>query len=78
MIILGIMAALFVWGTLHAAGAYLYNLDMRKPFVVYAFVGGFLAFWGVAVMLRNRRLRREFERLPDSDVDDQHADGANG
>jgi hypothetical protein len=70
LIILGIMAALFVWGTLHAVGAYIYNSDIRKPFVVYAFMGGFLALWSLAIVLRNRRLRREFERLPESDADD--------
>jgi hypothetical protein len=70
LIILGIMAALFAWGTLHAIGAYRYNLDIRKPIVVYAFMGGFLALWGLAIMLRNRRLRREFERLPEPDADD--------
>ena len=70
LIILGIMAALLAWGTLHAVGAYLYNLDIRKPLVVYAFMGGFLVLWGLAIMFRNRRLRREFERLPEHGADE--------
>lgn len=72
LMILGIMGALLVWGTLHALGAYLYNhdYDVRKPLIVYGFMGAFLGLWGAAMWLRSRRLRREFEALPPGSEDD--------
>lgn len=62
-----IMAALLVWGGLHGLGAYLYNSDWRKPLIVYACLLGFLGLWWLMLFLRDRRLRREFEELPDDD-----------
>ena len=60
-----IMATLLVWGSIHALGAYLYNHDWRKPVVVYVCLIGFLGFWWLMLALRDRRLRRGFEKLPD-------------
>lgn len=57
-----IMAALMVWGAFHALGAYLYNYDFRKPLIIYFCVGGFVCFWGIALVVRSRRLMAESEK----------------
>jgi hypothetical protein len=69
-IIGAIMAALFLWGSLHALGAYLYDLDVRKPLVVYAFMLLFLGGWLLALLVRDRKLRRDFQNLPPHDEPD--------
>lgn len=57
--IVWIMLAVMVWGALHALGTYLFNLDYRKPLIVYGFVAAFLAFWTLLLALRSRRLHRQ-------------------
>jgi membrane protein DedA with SNARE-associated domain len=59
---LGMLAvALVVWAGLFAAGAYLEpsadlpHHDARKPLIILATMATFLALWGVALWLRNRR-----------------------
>ena len=62
LLILALMAALLVWGSLHALGTYLYgNHDFRKPLIVYACMGVFLGGWGLMLWQRSRRLRHEHE-----------------
>jgi ABC-type nickel/cobalt efflux system permease component RcnA len=65
-----IMAAVLAWGMLHALGAYLYNLDPRKPLIVSACTLFFLGLWLLMLVARQRRLRREFETLPPDDLAD--------
>jgi membrane protein DedA with SNARE-associated domain len=54
-------AALLVWAAMFALGAYLEpgadqpRHDFRKPLIVMACMGGFLAFWGIALWRRSRR-----------------------
>lgn len=55
-IIRGIMLALVVWGVIQALGSWLFNHDPRRPLIVLACVGGFLAFWLAALTARRRRL----------------------
>ena len=59
---LGFLAtALLLWAGMFAAGAYFEvgtdqpRHDLRKPVIVMACMGGFLAFWGMALWLRARR-----------------------
>jgi hypothetical protein len=61
-------AALVAWGVLFAAGAYLElgadrpQHDYRKPLIVLATMGAFLAFWAVALWRRERSGTRSRER----------------
>jgi hypothetical protein len=54
-------AALLVWTGLFAAGAYLElgadqpQHDIRKPLIILASMLTFLALWGLALWLRQRR-----------------------
>lgn len=54
-------AALVAWAALFALGAYLEpsadkpRHDLRKPLIVMSTMAAFLAFWGIALWLRNRR-----------------------
>jgi hypothetical protein len=50
-----IMGGLVVWGLFHAAGAWTFNHDVRRPLVVIACTAAFLGFW--LVLLANRRKR---------------------
>jgi len=56
-----IAGGLVVWGGLLALGAYLNwgadqpHHDIRKAAIVLATTAGFLAFWGVALLVRSRR-----------------------
>lgn len=54
-----IAVGLFVWGVYHAVGAYRLNHNILRPVVVMACTLGFLAFWGIMLLSRARRLRRE-------------------
>ncbi|MEX2171370.1 MAG: hypothetical protein WD851_18770 [Pirellulales bacterium] len=67
---LGLIAAgLLVWGALFALGAYLdlgserpdenSSRDWQKGLIVLGCTLGFLAFWGIALWNRSRRMRRE-------------------
>ena len=49
-VVLGVLA----WGLFHAVGAYRFNHDPRRAFVVLACVLGFLAFWGLLLWNRAR------------------------
>jgi hypothetical protein len=55
-------AALVVWAGWFALGAYLEpsadqpHRDIRKPLIVMACMAAFLAFWGIALWRRSRRL----------------------
>jgi hypothetical protein len=48
-----IMAAVLVWGTFHAVGAYLFNHNWQRPAMVLGCVATFLAWW--AWLLSKRR-----------------------
>lgn len=54
-ILFWIIAAVFLWGTVLAVGAYRYNFLPARFFVVIACVNGFLAFW--LILLWSRRGR---------------------
>jgi predicted permease len=47
-----LIAAVLVWGAIHALGAYLFNHDLRRAAVVLACVFGFLGFWGLLLWRR--------------------------
>jgi len=57
-------ATLLAWAGLFAVGAYLEwgadrpRHDLRKPLIIMATMTAFLAFWGVALWLRDRRENR--------------------
>ena len=61
-ILFWIIAGVFVWGTVLAVGAYLFNYLPARFFVVMACVDGFLAFW--LVMLWFRRGREKAAKPP--------------
>jgi membrane protein DedA with SNARE-associated domain len=54
-------AALVIWASLFALGAYLESgadrprHDYRKPLIILATMAAFLAFWGIALWRRSRR-----------------------
>ena len=54
-----IMVGVAAWGAFHAVGAYRYNHDPRRAFMVVGCVVAFLVFWGAMLMSRKRRLARE-------------------
>lgn len=54
-----IMAAVFVWGAILAAGSWTFNHDVRRPIVVLACVLAFLGFWNAMLAGRRRRMARE-------------------
>lgn len=58
--IAAIMAAVAIWGQLHALGAWRNSddFDLRRPMIVSACVAGFLGLWGLALLARSRRLAR--------------------
>ena len=56
MPLLLIMAAVLVWGLIHALGAYLFNMDFRKALIVYGCVGFFLGGWLLLLTMRQRRV----------------------
>ena len=56
-----IIGGLAIWGGLQSLGAYLFELDYRKPIIVYGFVGAFLSFWAIMLGLRSGRVARENE-----------------
>lgn len=58
-ILRGIMLALIAWGVIQALGSWLFNHDPRRPLLVLACVGGFLAFWLAALTARRRRLESQ-------------------
>lgn len=53
--------ALVMWAGMFAVGAYLQpgadrpQHDYRKALIILGTMGGFLAFWGIALWLRARR-----------------------
>jgi membrane protein DedA with SNARE-associated domain len=57
--------ALLVWAGLFALGAYLElgadqpHRDYRKPLIIMGAMLAFLSFWGIALWLRKRRIRRD-------------------
>ena len=53
------MVGVAAWGVFHAVGAYRYNHDPRRAFMVIGCVVAFLAFWWVMLTSRKRRLARE-------------------
>ena len=60
-----IATAVAIWGLLLAVGAYLDlgdeqpERDARKFWIVLASVGAYLAFWGIALLVRARRQSRQ-------------------
>ncbi len=56
-LIWGVMAAVAVWGTVLALGAWRLNHDVRRTFVVAGCTAAFLGFWGAMLALRARRMR---------------------
>lgn len=60
LLIVWIVLGVFLWGTLHAVGAYVnYTLTdnpwrIGRAIVVLLFVEGFLAFWLLLLLLRRR------------------------
>ena len=55
-------AALIVWAAIFALGAYLEwgadqpRHDLRKPLIILGTMAAFLAFWGLALWVRSRRV----------------------
>jgi hypothetical protein len=52
------MLCLLAWGVLLAVGAYRYNLDLRKPLIVFVCVAAFVGIWVVLLAIRHRRQTR--------------------
>ena len=79
-LVIWIVAGVFVWGAIHAVGAYLNFHDtdnpwrVRRAVMVLLFVEGFLAFW--LLMLGLRRLGRDGRRLSRRDSAPRDADQA--
>jgi hypothetical protein len=68
-LMLAIVLGLVAWGLYHTIGAYesarsdeSVRYDFRRSLVVAGFFVAFLAFWGLALVARRARLRREAER----------------
>ncbi len=60
-----IMLALVVWGGLLALGAFLFDFDIRKFFVVTGAVGLFLIFWLLLIVTHRRESKAgEFDDAP--------------
>ncbi len=67
--ILLIMLGVVSWGVVHGVGSYYGGIDrsgdnflqhdLRRFFIVFGCVVGFLAFWGLMLLSRKRRLERE-------------------
>lgn len=53
-----ILAALVVWAVLHAIGAYFFNHNLWRSFVVVASFALFIGMWLSAILLRERRNAR--------------------
>jgi hypothetical protein len=62
-VLVWLAAALAVWASLLALGAYLQlgddqpRYDLRKPLAILGVMGLFLGGWGIALWLRARRRR---------------------
>ena len=56
-LIRGIMAAVAVWGTVLAIGAWRFNHNVWRAVLVAGCVAAFLGFWGAMLAIRARRLR---------------------
>ena len=54
--------ALVLWGAYHALGAYLYNHNLARFVVVFGCMLAFLAFWGLMLLARRKRLKRQSSR----------------
>ncbi len=50
-----IVLGVFLWGTLHAVGAYMFNWNIWRAVVVIVCVNGFLAFWLLLLWMNRRR-----------------------
>lgn len=57
-IILAIVAAVFVWGTVLAVGAYRFNFHTGRFLMVQGCVLAFLMFWLALLIYRRRMPRR--------------------
>jgi len=74
--ILLIAAALLAWGTILGVGAYLSptgkyaGADHRKFLILAATTGGFLLFWGLVMIPRILKLRRQSRDQANSSGDE--------
>lgn len=68
--ILMIMAAVMIWGSLHALGAYLFEYDYRKPLIVCGFLLAFLGAWAALLAIRSRHQQREKWEAMDTHLND--------
>jgi high-affinity Fe2+/Pb2+ permease len=57
-IILAIVAAVFVWGTVLAIGAYRFNFHLGRFLIVQGCVLAFLVFWMALLVYRRKIPRR--------------------
>ncbi|HEY2837529.1 MAG TPA: hypothetical protein VGJ26_00150 [Pirellulales bacterium] len=57
-----IMVSVMGWGIFHAVGAYRFNHHPGRALMVLACVTAFLAFWGLMLWSRRRRLSRQADR----------------
>ena len=59
-VLLLIVLALIVWCSVHAIGAYRAEEDpakaVLKSLIIFGCLAGFLGFWGMALLMRRRRL----------------------
>ena len=54
-----IIAAVFAWGVFHAIGAYTYNHNPLRFWVVLGTDCAFLAFWVAMLAARRGRIKRD-------------------
>lgn len=66
-LMVGVIAALALWGIYLAIGSYLglaegtRAYDIRRGLIVFACMSGFLLFWGVLLWNRKRSMRSDDE-----------------
>ncbi len=56
LLVLTIVAALILWGSINAVSAYRLNHDLKRPLVVLVCMAVFLAFWMTLLWYRKRQL----------------------
>ncbi len=54
-LILWIVIGVFIWGVIHAIGAYMFNWNFWRAVMVLGCVAGFLGFWLLLLWSKRQR-----------------------